>query len=810
MKKMSKAVAAASALALATAGAPVIAVQAYAQDMPAASAQASDAAPAEAKAAGTWYVQSGIAGGGTGTADRPLNSFKDAYELAKPGDTIVCLNAVSILDGADGADDGVFALGKALTVAGRGDASALNARVPVALGANLTLQNLEFGAPKVYLRGYSLTMDAVKKFSTGQKSTPTVYGGTENGAAQQAGPGSVLKVTGATSDAFLFQDIYAGSEQGVYKGSVSIELASGATVVGGVYADGAQGAVDGPVLVQAGAVNVKKFADTHAMPGAAAASTLALDGFNGTAGVAVTGFDEVSLANGTAAFLNDGDFANNALVALGQGAVLDLSVQTSAQKVGRMDATEGSIVKLGKTGVLEIESALRGSFELRTPGLAADTSGPVEVGHVYVVAGSADVGAVTFKPFITQPIAALQKETAGGKTQWVARLTQEPIAAIGFTPVARVAIKKGTTDFVMAFADAQGRPLAYDPSLDIVVKDPQGHELDPNDGAVWAYQDDADPAKLHVEVLDESMAPGTYALVFTDVVTDTSIERAFDFYNQGATVPGLGLDAAPTLSGPDSLTVEQDAAFDPLAIGVTAHDAEDGDIALEQKHVAENTVDTAVPGEYRVVFTVADSKGASTTKTVKVTVTAKQNPGTPWEPINAAPVISASDRTIEQGSAFDPMEGVTAHDAEDGPLALTAAGNVASNTVDVHTPGTYEVVYTVSDSKGASAIKTVKVTVTAKPGGGDAGGDNGSGNGGTGSDSSAGQGGNDGTGATAGTPAAKPNAAVSHQAAAKAKAPAQAIAATNDPVNLGVIAGLAATVVVALGLIVFAVVRRRK
>lgn len=85
---------------------------------------------------------------------------------------------------------------------------------------------------------------------------------------------------------------------------------------------------------------------------------------------------------------------------------------------------------------------------------------------------------------------------------------------------------------------------------------------------------------------------------------------------------------------------------------------------------------------------------------------------TPVE-LNHVPTISASDKTITIGDKFDPMKDVTANDNEDGDL--TSKIKVIRNAIDTKKVGTYEVTYQVTDSQGATATKTVKVTVKAVP-----------------------------------------------------------------------------------------------
>ena len=76
-----------------------------------------------------------------------------------------------------------------------------------------------------------------------------------------------------------------------------------------------------------------------------------------------------------------------------------------------------------------------------------------------------------------------------------------------------------------------------------------------------------------------------------------------------------------------------------------------------------------------------------------------------------APVLTLPDEnTIMVGEAFDPMEGVTAKDTQDGDL--TRAVRV-TGTVDTGKAGTYELTYTVADRAGNTTVKTRVITVQA-------------------------------------------------------------------------------------------------
>ncbi|WP_243228577.1 immunoglobulin-like domain-containing protein [Microbacterium sp. CIAB417] len=74
-----------------------------------------------------------------------------------------------------------------------------------------------------------------------------------------------------------------------------------------------------------------------------------------------------------------------------------------------------------------------------------------------------------------------------------------------------------------------------------------------------------------------------------------------------------------------------------------------------------------------------------------------------------APEITLPDSNeVEQGTAFDPLDGVTATDDRDGDL--TASIEV-TGSVDVDALGAYELVYTVSDAAGNETSITRTVTV---------------------------------------------------------------------------------------------------
>ncbi|MFC3907084.1 immunoglobulin-like domain-containing protein [Clostridium disporicum] len=165
---------------------------------------------------------------------------------------------------------------------------------------------------------------------------------------------------------------------------------------------------------------------------------------------------------------------------------------------------------------------------------------------------------------------------------------------------------------------------------------------------------------------------------------------------------GINKNQDPIIYAND-ISVALNAKFDPLE-WVAATDKEDGDIT-NRVMVIVNDVNTSVEGNYHVTYEVIDSSGNKVNKAMMVYVKKEEV----VKEQNVEPVINAENLTIEKGVYFDPLDGVTALDEEDGNLTHKIA--VEENEVNVSKSGTYKVTYKVTDSMGKTASKSIVVTV---------------------------------------------------------------------------------------------------
>ena len=202
----------------------------------------------------------------------------------------------------------------------------------------------------------------------------------------------------------------------------------------------------------------------------------------------------------------------------------------------------------------------------------------------------------------------------------------------------------------------------------------------------------------------EPTVPVKEGYIFTGWYTDKECTTLYDFSAPVTADITLyagwstqAVNTPPVITAGD-ITLMVGNTFDPLT-NVTATDKEDGNLILTKDNIAANDVDTKKAGTYHVTYKVTDKNGASTEKTITVTV--KEN--TP-------PTITAKDITLKVGDSYNPLSGVTAEDKEDGKITLTK-DNIIANDVNTSKAGTYHVTYKVTDKNGASTEKTITVTV---------------------------------------------------------------------------------------------------
>ncbi|MBC1373581.1 DUF5011 domain-containing protein [Listeria booriae] len=217
-----------------------------------------------------------------------------------------------------------------------------------------------------------------------------------------------------------------------------------------------------------------------------------------------------------------------------------------------------------------------------------------------------------------------------------------------------------------------------------------GASFDPMAGMSASDTEDGDiTAKVTITANDvDANKAGTYHVTYS--VTDSDDNTT----TKTITITVL-TNEKPVITAAD-ITQKAHRSIDPMA-GVTASDLEDGDLTANIKIIA-NDINIDVPGDYHVTYSVLDSDGNETEKTITVTILS-----------NDAPVIHGQDVTFKAGKAFDPMAGVTASDTEDGDI--TSAIEITANDVDPTVAGVYHVTYSVTDSDGNTTEATYTVTV---------------------------------------------------------------------------------------------------
>lgn len=168
------------------------------------------------------------------------------------------------------------------------------------------------------------------------------------------------------------------------------------------------------------------------------------------------------------------------------------------------------------------------------------------------------------------------------------------------------------------------------------------------------------------------------------------------------------IDSTPpvlTLNGSESLVLLVNRPY--IENGATAYDNYDGDIS--DKIQQTGTVETGRLGTYLIHYSISDSSGNTTTKTRSVEIID-----------NVPPTIALNGKSFVRIKQHDiyQEQGAVAYDNFDKDISNMIK---ITGVVDTTNPGTYTIIYEVSDSSGNTStiernIKVVTSTLTIKNG----------------------------------------------------------------------------------------------
>lgn len=320
----------------------------------------------------------------------------------------------------------------------------------------------------------------------------------------------------------------------------------------------------------------------------------------------------------------------------------------------------------------------------------------------------------TTKPVITLQGANPQGIETGTSYVELGATATDNDAGFTATPVADTSgldtSVSGTYTVVYSVSDASGNTTSK--SRTVVVGDvtppvitptgsnPQVIEAGNSYVEFGATATDNDPAFVGVPTADSSgvdpSVPGAYFVVYS--ATDPSGNTG----TANRTVAVVDTtDPVITLTGANPQVFESGDTY--VELGATATDNDATFVAAPSADTSG--VDTSIPGTYMVVYSVSDPSGNSSTANRTVSVIDTTAP--------AIILTGADPQVIESGSPYVEL-GATATD-NDATFAATPSAN--SSGVNTAVPGSYTVIYSVTDPSGntGTANRTVAVVDTTDP-----------------------------------------------------------------------------------------------
>lgn len=205
---------------------------------------------------------------------------------------------------------------------------------------------------------------------------------------------------------------------------------------------------------------------------------------------------------------------------------------------------------------------------------------------------------------------------------------------------------------------------------------------------------------------------GTYTVTLT--VTD-------DDGDTGVQQLEIEVSEDPNLAPSAAFSTSPTTGVAPLTVSVDGSGSEDIDGSIvsyawnfgngQNASGATASATYSLPGTYQVRLTVTDNRGATSTATETVTVSAPPNQS-PVAAVAASPNAGAAPLLVRLSSAgtTDPDGSISSYAWDFGNGSTSTQPNP---TAVYNTPGTYLVSLTVTDNEGATNIRTTTVTVGA-------------------------------------------------------------------------------------------------
>ncbi|WP_168119863.1 LamG-like jellyroll fold domain-containing protein [Paenibacillus sp. HB172176] len=175
-----------------------------------------------------------------------------------------------------------------------------------------------------------------------------------------------------------------------------------------------------------------------------------------------------------------------------------------------------------------------------------------------------------------------------------------------------------------------------------------------------------------------------------------------------------------TLNGQAEVTIPLNGEYTDA--GATAIDDREGDISyLIEASITyngeplEQAIDTGIAGEYTYHYNVSDAAGNTAQEVTRMLIIQEDGESTPD---TVLPVITLSGLTVVEvtyGASYNDM-GATAVDDRDGDLTTAITSLITYNdevveAIDTEVPGTYLLVYNVSDAAGNAAEPVTRTVI---------------------------------------------------------------------------------------------------